>query len=299
MLNLALFCALAAGGGEARSDAAPEAEVVLPTPRERAATHLERGVALARSQAESDAQRIETLGNAAERAAAELQGQRSARLLIDAVADARWRAFVGAPDAAKELAETLDARRQDLLFQPFIEAELPVGFPAPTPVLEVELKSYPGYRLARTAMSGTRGNAAFWKLFAHIQSNEIAMTAPVEMTYDAQSRELAGLSMAFLYGNTAIGETGADGLVEVIDVEPQQVLSIGCRGRTSEGRIQAARRQLDEWLAEHADYVANGPLRAMGYNSPMVPDKRAYFEVQIPVRRVERPTQSSESRANS
>lgn len=298
MINLALICTLAAVGGDSCSASATE-DVVLPTPRERAAEHLERGLALLAS---NDGDRFDSLESVAQRAADELGNARSARLLRDAVADARWREFTGHADAWKQLAGTLDARRQDLLFQPYIEAKLPTGFPAPTPVLEIELKTYPAYRLARTAMNGTRGNGAFWQLFQHIQSNDIAMTAPVEMTYDADAPELEGLSMAFLYGDMAIGETGSEGRVEVVDIEPLQVLSIGCRGRTSEGSIQAARGELEAWLAANPDYVADGPLRAMGYNSPMVPDKRAYFEVQIPVRRIAETAiamNPSESRADS
>lgn len=284
MLNLALICALATAGGDSCSASAAREDVVLPTPRERAAEHLERGLALLSAK---DEDRLGALESVANRAADELGDRRSARILRDAVATARWREFTGHADEWKELAKTLEARRQDLLFQPYIEADLPTGFPAPTPVLEIELKSYPVYRLARTAMNGTRGNGAFWQLFQHIQSNDIAMTAPVEMTYDPRAAQLEGLSMAFLYGDPAIGETGERGRVEVLDVEPMQVVSIGCRGRTSDGRIQAAHHELEAWLAGHPEYVADGPLRALGYNSPMVPDKRAYFEVQIPVRRVE------------
>jgi SOUL heme-binding protein len=302
MLNLALICALATTGGDSCSNSTPEPDVALPTPRERAATHLQRGLALVMSDRAEAADPLAMLETVADQAANELRGHRTERILRDAVMDARWREFAGSTDVWRDLAQTLEARRQDLLFSPYIEADLPTGFPAPTPVLEIELKTYPAYRLARTAISGTRGNGAFWQLFQHIQSNDIAMTAPVEMTYDADAPELEGLSMAFLYGDMAIGETGEDGRVEVVDIEPLQVLSMGCRGRTSEGRIQAARSELEAWLAANPDYVADGPLRAMGYNSPMVPDKRAYFEVQIPVRRIAQAAiamNPSESRADS
>ncbi|MCA8981941.1 MAG: heme-binding protein [Planctomycetes bacterium] len=292
MLNLAILCALAAGGGE--PTAAPTAvageQAVMPSPRKRAAAHLERGLALL---ATNDADRLEALASVAQRAADELGESRSARLLREAVESARLQDEAGAADAWKELARTLEARRRDLLFQPYLEAELPTGFPAPTPVLDIELKAYPAYRLARTEMRGTRGNGAFWKLFQHIQSNDIAMTAPVEMTYDPTADELEGVAMAFLYGDPAIGEVGERGAVDVLDVEPMQVVSIGCRGRLTDARIQAARRELNSWLAAHPDLAAAAPLRAMGYNSPMVSDARAYFEVQIPVRRVDPPVSPS------
>jgi hypothetical protein len=39
---------------------------------------------------------------------------------------------------------------EDLRFRPIAEADLPVGFPPCTPVGEVEVKRYPGYRAAVT-----------------------------------------------------------------------------------------------------------------------------------------------------
>ena len=74
----------------------------------------------------------------------------------------------------------------DLSFEPRIEAPVPVGWPAPTTVNELMVLDYPAYRLARAPMSGQmRTNNAFWKLFRHIESNQIPMTAPVETTYSA------------------------------------------------------------------------------------------------------------------
>jgi hypothetical protein len=42
---------------------------------------------------------------------------------------------------------------------------------------------------------------------------------------------------------------------------------------------------LQSWLKQHEDrYEAQGSLRVLGFNSPMVPVVERYFEVQIPVR---------------
>ncbi|MEM7262992.1 MAG: heme-binding protein [Planctomycetota bacterium] len=189
---------------------------------------------------------------------------------------------------AKQWVITLRSVYDAATFQVVREAELPVGFPEPTLVGEVEIKRYPGYRMARASMGpgGMVGeNLAFWALFQHIQSNEISMTAPVEMAYGDSEK---GASMAFLYGAPEIGEAGGDGRVEVIDIPPQAMVSLGLRGSRAAKRIEAARATLEEWIRANPEYVADGPLRVFGYNSPSVRGNRQYFEVQIPVSRVVR-----------
>jgi hypothetical protein len=175
----------------------------------------------------------------------------------------------------EEICETLE-------FAPTMEAELPQGFPPPTPAGEVEIKRYPAYRMAQTASD--RGSA-FWTLFNHIKRKQVAMTAPVEMSYQSTATgEPKQRSMAFLYGSLSLGETGSDGSVRVVDVEPQTVLSIGVRGDRTRQKLLDARQRLTEWInANSAAYQPAGQMRVMGYNSPFVPRDRRYFEVQIPV----------------
>jgi hypothetical protein len=49
--------------------------------------------------------------------------------------------------------------------------------------------------------------------------------------------------------------------------------------------VTKASSLLKAWLKNHADrYEASGDLRVLGYNSPMIPRNKRYFEVQIPVR---------------
>lgn len=67
-----------------------------------------------------------------------------------------------------------------LTFKPKVEAPVPAGFPAPTPVGVVEIKKLPVYRMAKVYNSGGGNN--FFTLFNHIKKNNIEMTAPVEMT---------------------------------------------------------------------------------------------------------------------
>lgn len=189
--------------------------------------------------------------------------------------------FVFASTAAAE-----DAVRKPMMIS---EAKLPSGFPGPGPVGEVITKTYPAHRLARVR-AGDRGNdGSFMKLFRHIERNEIAMTAPVEM--EMAVRDDGGVaadttSMAFLYGSAQIGAPGpdpADPSVVVEDVPELTVVSLGVRGSYKEERFAEFVGKLEAWLAEHPQWVAAGPPRTLAYNSPFVPGVLKYAEVQIPV----------------
>jgi len=172
------------------------------------------------------------------------------------------------------------ARADDAEFKPIVEAELPEGFPAYTPVGEIEVKDYPAYRKAVSS-----GSTAFWSLFSHIKLNSIPMTAPVEMTYASQqSKPLQQQSMAFLYGQPTLGSTGEQGAVEVVDVPVMKVVSIGVRGSRTDEKVEDARERLVSWLDADGNYTPAGSLRVMGYNSPFVPKDRQFYEVQIPVK---------------
>ena len=171
---------------------------------------------------------------------------------------------------------------KDADFKPIKEAELPKGFPTYTPVGTIEIKQYPAARLAQAKSNGDSG---FWKLFLHIQTHNVAMTAPVQMEYRSDSQgKPKQASMAFFYGDPAVGTAGPAGSVEVLDVPATQVVSIGMRGADSRQRMESARKQIDEWLAAHPQYEVCGDLRLMGYNSPFIAADKQFFEVQLPVR---------------
>jgi hypothetical protein len=185
------------------------------------------------------------------------------------------------------LYDVLTAAAEILRFEPTIEAAAPSGFPQPTPVGQIEVKSYPPHRLARTQIAGTASDdQAFFTLFRHITSREIAMTVPVEMTYGkGKNSHARPRAMAFLYGSQAIGEVGQQGEVHVADVPAATVVSLGMRGDYTDDALAHAQSLLQNWLKEHEDrYEAQASLRVLGFNSPMVPVAERYFEVQIPVR---------------
>jgi hypothetical protein len=169
-------------------------------------------------------------------------------------------------------------------FKPIKEAELPRGFPGYTPVGQIELKDYPAYRKASSS-----GAAEFWTLFMHIKQNNVKMTAPVEMDVaDPSAESPKKLRMSFLYERPDQGRAGTMGSVDVSDVPPMKVVSIGCRGPQTSTAIDEARQKLLKYLEENRDlFSVAGPMRVMGYNSPFVPRDRNFFEVQIPVKAVE------------
>ena len=177
---------------------------------------------------------------------------------------------------AWELRYAFDRILDDAEFQPLVEAPMPRGFPKPGPVGRAVTKEYPAYRAARA-----RGASSFFTLFGHIQKNDVAMTAPVEMTM----AEGSGVTdMAFLYESMSLGRAGSDGAVTVVDLPATTVISFGLRGEPSESDLELARAAIEQRMGAEG-MTAAGPWRRMGYNSPMVANERRYSEIQLPVRR--------------
>ncbi len=169
-------------------------------------------------------------------------------------------------------------------------APLPEGFPPPGPVGVVVIKRYPECRVAITERApGRRGNGGlFMPLFRHIETNHIAMSSPVVMTYTRDKKGSEAMeSMAFIYGQPTIGQDGADGPVQVVNEPAMLVASIGVRGTYTVGRFERAKAKLTQWLSAHSgEYVSAGGARYLGYNSPFVLPWFKFGEVQIPIRAV-------------
>lgn len=161
------------------------------------------------------------------------------------------------------------------------EARQPEGFPKPGKVGEIVVKSYPEYRAAVVTRQDADQDEMFQTLFRHIKTNDIKMTAPVEMTYDGGGEK----SMAFLYATTDVGQTGENGRVNVLDVPAATVISIAVRGDYTKANFQANVTRLQQWLAENGKWETVGPPRYFGYNSPFVPKALRYGEVQIPIKK--------------
>ena len=191
----------------------------------------------------------------------------------------------------EDIAKQADILRTGLLevlviltFKPRVEAPVPAGFPAPSPVGVVEIKKLPVYRMAKVANSGMGGNN-FFTLFNHIKKNNIEMTAPVEMTMAEKNGKYTESSMAFLYQETTLGKVGPQGNVAVLDTTECTVVSVGMRGSPSSENIESARRWLLEKIKNAPEaYEIAGELKVMGYNSPFMPEKLRYYEVQLPLK---------------
>lgn len=216
-----------------------------------------------------------------------------------------------------------------------IDTALPTGYPLPTPPGAMELKRYPSVRRAEQGGKGEMSsgmNGAFWPLFAHIQRNKIAMTAPVDMDLHWMRDRVNGAeapatggeqatasqerwTMSFLYRTADLRETGTEGTVRIVDVEPMTVISIGLDGRGlgmsragmvqgREAAVDAAIEKLNAWLDAQAEWVPYGSPRLCGYNDPSVRPANQWWEVQIPIKpalpaRAETPTTPAESAATS
>ncbi len=179
------------------------------------------------------------------------------------------------------------ANQPDVPPRPFMfdEAGLPKGYPPPGPVGLILIKQYPPARIA--VNRGGDQDDLFMPLFDHIKKHDIAMSAPVEITWSdplTRPAEATPQSMAFVYGKPDIGTPGVDGKIEVIDVPAQTFLSIGIRGSYNHEHLIDGVSKLKHWLAVHcAEYRAAGPPRYLAYNSPFVPWFMRFGEVQLPI----------------
>jgi hypothetical protein len=286
-----MFCFFAALVWSGMVDAAPPAPLVLSQDRvaayledeweKSAVVRREQGPAAAEAQLRGAAERVmESLG--AEHDVSETLRDGFARADEESNPSARLARISVAVVKAQAAAN----------FRPKMEAPLPAGFPQPGPVGQVIVKQYPAYRAARTTMrdDGRGQNSAFNKLFRHITSNDVKMTAPVEMRYDNANDAASPepVSMAFLYEAPDQGMAGTDGAVEVVDLPAMTVVSVGIRGSYTTEQMQRAKSKLDGYLKQHAETLrADGPPRYMGYNSPFVLPHLRYGEVQIPVKRTD------------
>ena len=228
-------------------------------------------------------QRLDLLKAASEKVIASCKDNLMARdILVKATKDI---------SKIEDIAKQADILRTGLLevlviltFKPRVEAPVPAGFPAPSPVGVVEIKKLPVYRMAKVANSGLGGNN-FFTLFNHIKKNNIEMTAPVEMTMTEKNGKYTESSMAFLYQETTLGKVGPQGNVAVLDTTECTVVSVGMRGSPSSENIESARRWLLEKIKTTPQaYEIAGELKVMGYNSPFMPEKLRYYEVQLPLK---------------
>ncbi|MGH2414058.1 MAG: heme-binding protein [Microcystaceae cyanobacterium] len=173
-------------------------------------------------------------------------------------------------------------------------APLPEGFPSPTPDRKIEVKSYPAYRAATYHYQGNlaeAANQAFYPLYQHISSNQISMTAPVETRYPSSTLETAGsldpqgeASVSFLYRSTNIYPEAIANNIQIEDIPPMTVVSLGLQGGYSYGNYREGLVRLEDWLRQNPQYEVVGSPRRFFYDGPYIPDALKRSEIQIPIR---------------
>ncbi len=178
-------------------------------------------------------------------------------------------------------------------------APLPEGFPPPTQQGKIEVKQYPAYRAATVRYSGElsqAANRAFNPLYRHISSNNISMTAPVEARYPVSTLETGEIGtpdergealVSFLYRSTDVYPQEIAQDIQVEDIAPMTVLSLGLKGSYDYSSYQKNIERLREWLAQHPEWTVVGSPRRFFYDAPYVPEPLKQSEIQVPIRRVD------------
>lgn len=168
------------------------------------------------------------------------------------------------------------------------EAPLPVDYPPPGPVGEVIEKQYPVTRSYSAA-----GDGAFMECFAYLAAHHHKMTAPVVVEYKPNlvkgtDQGRSGMPipvqrMHFLLERNSLDEPKEAGTVQVADIPPLRVLSIAQRGPITMEEIKAAQNKLSAKLKSLEQTRSAGQYRILGYNSPMIPREKNFWEVQLPI----------------
>lgn len=157
------------------------------------------------------------------------------------------------------------------------EASLPKGWPTPGPFDQVVEKTFPAYKVAETK-SGS-ANFAFWRLFKHIKSNDIPMTAPVTMAMDSEEKDSFKMeAMGFVYPSIETASPNIDPKVKVAAVPARKSLVYAWIGPRTDKKVAQARAALDQKLA--AEKKTASQFILLGYNGPSVPKNARTHELQ-------------------
>lgn len=107
------------------------------------------------------------------------------------------------------------------------------------------------------------------------------MTSPVEMKMaEQEDGELEMEEMAFLYRHTKQGKVGKDGdKVKVLDLPQMDVLSYAWQGSRNDKFVADAKaKHIAEAKKQNLKFKG---FRLLGYNSPMIPDRKKTHELQL------------------
>lgn len=136
-------------------------------------------------------------------------------------------------------------------------------------------------------------NSAFSPLYRHISSNNISMTAPVETRYPVSTLETVEMGapdergeaqVSFLYRSTDIYPEQIAQDIQVEEIAPMTVVSLGLKGSYDYKSYQQSIEQLQDWLAQHPEYTVAGSPRRFFYDAPYIPKPVKRSEIQVPIR---------------
>lgn len=151
---------------------------------------------------------------------------------------------------------------------------------AKTAVGKIEIKTLPAAKLIASKSDSAyfeRNNSLFRPLFRYIQSNDIAMTTPVEAEIDP------GVMYFYIGGDAAERDLAETEEVRVLELPERTVASIGVRGAYSEAGFDAAKAKLEAWIEAEGTHVAIAPARGIYWNGPFTLGMLKRSEVHIPV----------------
>ena len=149
-----------------------------------------------------------------------------------------------------------------------------------TAVGTIEIKTLPASRLLASHCDGNyfqSDNGLFMPLFRYIQSNDIAMTTPVEAEIDPGTMYF---HVGSDYADTEL--VGTD-KVTIIELPERTVLSLGVRGSYNAENFARAKAALLTHLAGQNTWSATGSARAIYWNGPFMPGIFKRSEIHLPV----------------
>ncbi|MDA9589434.1 heme-binding protein [Opitutales bacterium] len=149
-----------------------------------------------------------------------------------------------------------------------------------TAVDTIEVKTLPASRLLASHSDGNyfqSNNGLFMPLFRYIQSNDIAMTTPVEAEIEP------GIMYFYVGSDYADADLEGTDDVSIIELPERTVLSIGVRGSYNAENFARAKAALLTHLAGQNTWSATGSARAIYWNGPYTPSLLKRSEIHLPV----------------
>jgi effector-binding domain-containing protein len=153
-----------------------------------------------------------------------------------------------------------------------------------TPPNALEIKIIPASKVIISQTNDdyfANGNNLFMPLFRYIQSNDIAMTTPVEAEINP------GAMYFYIGGDAALRQLESSDSVKVKQLPARTVASIGIKGSYSESNFLKAKARLEAWIDEQGNYTITGPARAIYWNGPFTPGLLKRSEVHFPVKKTD------------